>query len=135
VGKRLGKLVKTDVCTSFTLRGRYALICVEVSMGVPVKKSVHIGQHKQPIIYEGSDIFCNRCGVLGHNAINCVVPQTNQQNMQAMEIRQGDNARGSDVQTSTPYMADPKEKWQTVTFNRQKKENKRTPEKINDEPA
>ncbi|XP_049412863.1 uncharacterized protein LOC125875863 [Solanum stenotomum] len=104
-------------------------------MGVPVKKSVHIGQHKQPIIYEGSDIFCNSCGVLGHNAINYVVPQTNQQNMQAMEIRQGDNARGSDVQTSTPYMADPEEKWQTVTFNRQKKQNKRTPKKINNEPG
>uniref|UniRef100_A0A0V0GZK1 Putative ovule protein n=1 Tax=Solanum chacoense TaxID=4108 RepID=A0A0V0GZK1_SOLCH len=37
VGKRLGKLVKTDVCTSSTLRGRYARIYVEVPMGVPVK--------------------------------------------------------------------------------------------------
>ncbi|KAG5568819.1 hypothetical protein H5410_064165 [Solanum commersonii] len=35
VGKKLGKLVKTDVCTSATLRGQYELICVELPIGIP----------------------------------------------------------------------------------------------------
>ncbi|KAH0776416.1 hypothetical protein KY290_007827 [Solanum tuberosum] len=37
IGRKLGKLVKMDVCTSEALRGRYARICVEVHIGVPVK--------------------------------------------------------------------------------------------------
>lgn len=52
VGKKLGKLVKTDVCTSATLRGRYARICVEVPIGIPVKKQVTIGNHKQQLVYK-----------------------------------------------------------------------------------
>ncbi|KAK6782534.1 hypothetical protein RDI58_020330 [Solanum bulbocastanum] len=42
VGKKLGKFVKTDVYTSATLRGRYVRICVEVPIGIPVKKFVYI---------------------------------------------------------------------------------------------
>lgn len=53
-------------------RRRYARICVEVAMGIPVKETVYIGNHKQSIVYEGSDIFCNKCGVLGHNIANCM---------------------------------------------------------------
>lgn len=32
IGSKLGKLIKTDLCTSVTLKGRYARICIEVPL-------------------------------------------------------------------------------------------------------
>lgn len=71
VGKTLGRPVKMDIFMSQALRRRYARICIEVPLGTPVKKTVYIRKHKQPLVYEGLDIFCNSCGVLGHNNHNC----------------------------------------------------------------
>lgn len=45
-GEKLGKLVKTIICTSAALRGRYARICVQIPIGIPVKKHITIGNHK-----------------------------------------------------------------------------------------
>ncbi|KAG5620667.1 hypothetical protein H5410_005885 [Solanum commersonii] len=86
IGRKVGKLVKTDVCTSATLRGRYARICVEVPLGTPVQKFIYIGHHKQNIVYEGSDIFCNNSGVLNHNTINCPTTEATQSNLAKMAI-------------------------------------------------
>lgn len=66
IGRKLGKLAKTDICTSAILRGRYARICVEVPLGVPVKSHIFIGHLKQRIVYEGADMLCTRSGMLGH---------------------------------------------------------------------
>lgn len=63
------KLIKTDACTSSTFRGRYVRICEQVPIGIPVKKCIIIGKHKQTLIYEGENILCSKCGVLGHTSI------------------------------------------------------------------
>ncbi|KAH0678628.1 hypothetical protein KY285_019702 [Solanum tuberosum] len=86
IGKKLGELVKTDVCTSETLRERYAIICVEVPIGVPVQKYISIGHHKQPFNYKCSTILCARCGVLGHTIQICpkkhIAPMTQNDTME-----------------------------------------------------
>lgn len=69
---KLGKLVKTNVCTSETIRGCYAPICVEVAIGVPVKKLITIDKHKQKLIYKGQDIICTFCRVIGHTTQSCL---------------------------------------------------------------
>lgn len=74
IGQKLGKLVKTDVCTSKTLRGRYARICVEIDIGTLIRKHILIGQHKQFLVYEGQDILCLTCGVLGPTSHMCKIP-------------------------------------------------------------
>ncbi|KAK4726660.1 hypothetical protein R3W88_031577 [Solanum pinnatisectum] len=71
IENKLGRLVKMDMCTSSILRGLYAHICVEVPIGIIVKEHIRIGQHKQPLIYEGSNILCTNCGVLSHINTNC----------------------------------------------------------------
>ncbi|XP_019238685.1 PREDICTED: uncharacterized protein LOC109218756 [Nicotiana attenuata] len=53
IGNYIGKLLKVDACTSATLRGRYARLCVELPLNKPVQTSILIGQHVQPIPYEG----------------------------------------------------------------------------------
>lgn len=62
VGRKLGKLLKIDTCTSSTLRGRYELICIQVPLETLVETSVVIGDHKQSVIYEGKGTLCKGCG-------------------------------------------------------------------------
>lgn len=66
VGKLLGTLLKADACTSATLRGRYARICVQVPIECPLQHKVTIGSHKQKIVYEGEGILCTKRGKIGH---------------------------------------------------------------------
>ncbi|KAH0698631.1 hypothetical protein KY284_012846 [Solanum tuberosum] len=125
---KLRKLVKTDVCTSATLRGRYARICVEILLDTPVHKYVYIGHHKQNIVYEGSDIFCNKCGVLGHNNFNCNKKlvqnqlssakfKNNNPNQYSSEGQESDE-QVKDVQRLKQKMKDIEDDWKTITFPR-----------------
>ncbi|KAH0669569.1 hypothetical protein KY285_023730 [Solanum tuberosum] len=71
IGGAIGKLLKVDACTSATLKGRYARLCVEVPMDVPVINKIQIGSHTQTITYEGEGLLCKTCGRLGHLQANC----------------------------------------------------------------
>ncbi|XP_019251068.1 PREDICTED: uncharacterized protein LOC109229978 [Nicotiana attenuata] len=71
IGNAIGRLLKIDVCTSTTLRGRYARLCVELSLDMPVQPSIYVGHHKQTIHYEGENFLCTKCGRLGHIAQKC----------------------------------------------------------------
>ncbi|KAG5595826.1 hypothetical protein H5410_037058, partial [Solanum commersonii] len=120
---RLGRLIKTYVCTATTLRGRYARICTKVPLNVPVQKSIQIGHHKQYIVYKGSNIFCSKCGILGHSLLNCPSQKLGGQENTYMEstqlaIQQALN-RESKPETSTSDMEE--EQWQTVCFLKKKK--------------
>ncbi|KAM3249189.1 hypothetical protein P3L10_010958 [Capsicum annuum] len=71
IGGKIGKLLKVDVCTSSTLRGRYARICIQAPMETRIRTSVLIGQHSQKILYEGEGFLCHGCGCLGHTSTYC----------------------------------------------------------------
>lgn len=53
IGNSIGKLLKVDACTSATLRGRYARLCVELPLENPVQPCILIGSHPQQLSYEG----------------------------------------------------------------------------------
>lgn len=61
IGSKLGKLVKTDIFASPTLCGRYAHICNEVIVGVPVKPYIFMDHLMQKILYEEADLLCKLC--------------------------------------------------------------------------
>ncbi|XP_070010645.1 uncharacterized protein [Nicotiana sylvestris] len=63
---KFGHLLEVDACISATLRGRYARLCIEMSLEHPVKAFIYIGTHKQHILYEGDNFLCKTCGRLGH---------------------------------------------------------------------
>lgn len=71
IGNKIGRLLKIDACTSSTLRGRYARLCIEMPLEVPVIPFIFIGQHKQVILYEGENFLCKKCGRLGHAQSKC----------------------------------------------------------------
>lgn len=111
--EKLGKLVKTDVCTSATLQDRYAHICMEIPLGVPVKKFITIGSHKQQIIYERENIPCATCGVLGHTTQTCPSKLDNSIQIETQkQERINNNKESTDIQ-ATPTQHD---KWQILEF-------------------
>ncbi|XP_075076605.1 uncharacterized protein LOC142163237 [Nicotiana tabacum] len=71
IGNAKGRLLKIDTCTSTNLRGRYARICVEIPLEIPVQSFLFVGDHKQDILYEGEDFLCKNCGRFGHTLRQC----------------------------------------------------------------
>ncbi|XP_070051943.1 uncharacterized protein [Nicotiana tomentosiformis] len=61
IDNSIGRLLKIDACTSATLRGRYARLCVELPMDHPVAKFIYIEDHKQYIEYEGGKNTLHKC--------------------------------------------------------------------------
>ncbi|PHU05704.1 hypothetical protein BC332_26526 [Capsicum chinense] len=71
IGNHLGSLLRTDSCTSSTLRGRYARICIQIPLGEPVKKAITIGDYMQLVEYEGDGVLCVGYGRVGYTLKNC----------------------------------------------------------------
>ncbi|KAK4710442.1 hypothetical protein R3W88_004955 [Solanum pinnatisectum] len=119
IGKKLGKLVKTNVCTSKTLRRRYARICVEVPIDVSIRKYISIGHHKQPLQYEGSNILCSRCGILGHT--NQICP-SNITNRRSPTNGEEDEAARKKPQEQGRDLTTKEEAWHLVSFAKKNKQ-------------
>lgn len=62
IGNSIGTLLKIDACTSSTLRGRYARLCVQVFFDTPLQNWNQIGNHLQQIIYEADGFLCTNYG-------------------------------------------------------------------------
>lgn len=73
---KLGQLLKVDTCTSATIKGRYARICIEVPLEKSLKTHVYIGNHKQIVLYEGLNLLCTKCERFGHATWNCYYTNT-----------------------------------------------------------
>lgn len=67
IGNAIDRLLKIDVCTSTTLRGRYARLCLELPLEMPVQPFIY----EQTIHYEGENFLCTKCRRLGHIAQKC----------------------------------------------------------------
>lgn len=120
VGEKLGTLLKIDACTSATLRGRYARICVQVATDKSVKKLVTIGTHHQRIIYEGEGILCTICGRVGHTNRSCPPPQTE------IVVQTGDPQQ---TQTITPVQTNQITKVEGKRVEKEKQEVVKFPQK------
>ncbi|XP_070010907.1 uncharacterized protein [Nicotiana sylvestris] len=112
-GNSVGKLLKIETCTSSTLRGRYARICVQVPLDIPVTTAVTIGTHNQPILYEGEGILCKGCGKIGHTLRHCpFTPKINEANNPT-------NPNPTSTTTGKAHAED--SLWQTIPFRQNKK--------------
>ncbi|XP_047256012.1 uncharacterized protein LOC124888767 [Capsicum annuum] len=57
IGNHLGSLLKIDSCTSSTLQGRYARLCVQIPLGYPIKKTIAIGEYIEIVEYKGNIVL------------------------------------------------------------------------------
>ncbi|XP_019226389.1 PREDICTED: uncharacterized protein LOC109207843 [Nicotiana attenuata] len=118
IGNSIGSLLKIDACTSATLRGRYARLCIQVPLEEPVTTRILIGYHLQQIIYEGEGFLCKLCGRLGHTSSGCSYQE-------AKDLDQSKSIKdGTTTQCLTNHLQT--EEWQTVLFNRRRRHNNRT---------
>uniref|UniRef100_A0A2N9EZA8 CCHC-type domain-containing protein n=1 Tax=Fagus sylvatica TaxID=28930 RepID=A0A2N9EZA8_FAGSY len=71
IGRALGPVLKIDTQTASESRGRYARICVQVNLDIPLTRAVRLGNLYQSVVYEGLNLLCFSCGRLGHRKENC----------------------------------------------------------------
>nr|XP_033513303.1 uncharacterized protein LOC117277970 [Nicotiana tomentosiformis] len=96
VDNTVGRLLKVDACTSATLQGRYARLCLELPLNKPMKPFVLIGSHKQQILYKGDKLLCKNCGHLGHSTEQCT--NARQQSTNQVTKEKGDKEQGGLIQ-------------------------------------
>ncbi|MBA0659281.1 hypothetical protein Goklo_011433 [Gossypium klotzschianum] len=62
IGRSLGGLLWIDNFTMSSERGKITILCMQVNMNKPLRKSFMMEGRKQYITYEGIDALCFRCG-------------------------------------------------------------------------
>ncbi|MCH79387.1 hypothetical protein A2U01_0000136 [Trifolium medium] len=67
----IGRPIKVDINTLNVERGRFARVCVEVDLTVPVVGKIWVNGHWYKVQYEGLHIICTNCGCYGHLGRNC----------------------------------------------------------------
>lgn len=71
MGDAVGKTVKVDELTMAASRGRYARVCVEIDLDVPLVPSIQALGSVQRVEYEGLHLICFGCGKYGHRQEVC----------------------------------------------------------------
>ncbi|XP_057416051.1 uncharacterized protein LOC130710717 [Lotus japonicus] len=73
IARAIGKPIKVDRNTLMAYRGRFARICVELDLTLPVVGKVCIEDYWYNIEYEGLHVICTKCGCYGHRSRECTV--------------------------------------------------------------
>ena len=71
IGKAIGPVLRVDANTAAGTRGRYARLCLQVDLEMPLPRFVLIGRFRQAILYEGIGSLCFSCGRMGHQKPLC----------------------------------------------------------------
>ena len=66
IGKAIGPILRVDANTVAGTRGRYARLCLQVDLEMPLPRFILIGRFRQAILYEGIGSLCFSCGRMGH---------------------------------------------------------------------
>lgn len=70
----IGKPIKVVMNTVNVECGKFARVCVEIDLSVPVVVKIWIMGHWQCVEYEGLHIICSGCGRYGHLKPKCTYP-------------------------------------------------------------
>ena len=92
----VGTPVKVDMQTLRVARGKFAIMCVEIDLTLPVVVRVGINDEWYQVQYQGLHIICTQCGCYGHVLKYCVSKRNNSAT-EAMAT----TAAGSDEQVRT----------------------------------
>jgi hypothetical protein len=67
----LGRPIKVDTNTLKIERGKFARVCVEIDLTLPVVGKIWVNGHWYKVQYEGLHLICTSCGCYGHLGRNC----------------------------------------------------------------
>lgn len=71
IAAAVGRPVKVDTTTKRVERGKFARVCVEVDLSLPVVKQVWVEDHWHQVDYESLHLICRSCGCYGHVSRSC----------------------------------------------------------------
>ena len=71
IAEKVGRPIKVDYATDNAARGRYARVCIEVDLAVPLVTKVWVGKAWQAVEYENLSLVCFECGKIGHRRDIC----------------------------------------------------------------
>nr|POE83938.1 hypothetical protein CFP56_51200 [Quercus suber] len=71
IGSVIGPVLRIDTHTASEARGQYARLCVQINLGKPLVRLLHIGKLDQPVLYEGLNTLCVSCGRVDHRTESC----------------------------------------------------------------
>ncbi|XP_045791942.1 uncharacterized protein LOC123886693 [Trifolium pratense] len=72
----IGRPIKVDINTLNVERGKFARVCVEVDLTVPVVGKIWVNGHWYKVQYEGLRLICTNCGCYGHLGRKCPLSNT-----------------------------------------------------------
>ncbi|XVF02605.1 hypothetical protein REPUB_Repub04eG0189300 [Reevesia pubescens] len=72
IGKSIGTLLRVDGHTLAGEMGRYARICVQISLEKPLPDYSKVEGRCQALVYESIEMLCFHCGKLGHRKKLCL---------------------------------------------------------------
>nr|POF21185.1 uncharacterized protein CFP56_06985 [Quercus suber] len=71
IGNAIGPVLRVDSNTASEARGRFARICIQVSLDKPLVTSILLEGVVQEVLYEGINTLCFSCGRVGHRRECC----------------------------------------------------------------
>ncbi|XP_016200434.2 uncharacterized protein LOC107641457 [Arachis ipaensis] len=72
IASAIGVPIKVDLATKLAERGRYARVCVQINLGLPVIKHIIVEGVTHVVEYESLNLICNSCARYGHNMAQCL---------------------------------------------------------------
>ncbi|XP_057417870.1 uncharacterized protein LOC130712053 [Lotus japonicus] len=107
VARAIGKPIKVDRNTLKADRGRFARICVELDLTLPVVGKVCIEDYWYNIEYEGLHVICTKCGCYGHRSRDCrdspVTTEGDQEPVPPADGGQGPNPSQETAQATNAF--------------------------------
>ncbi|KAI9115464.1 hypothetical protein K1719_013783 [Acacia pycnantha] len=67
----IGKAIRLDVHTAKRIRGRFARMCVELDLKIPLVPEFNVEGQVLSVVYESLGQLCNKCGRVGHLKEGC----------------------------------------------------------------
>lgn len=67
----IDKPIQVDQYTLQVERGRFARVCVEIDLSMPVVGKICLRDHSYQVEYEGLHLICAKCGCYGHMTRDC----------------------------------------------------------------
>ena len=72
IASAIGVSIKVDLATKLAERGRYARVCVQINLGLPVIKHIIVEGVTHVVEYESLNLICNSCARYGHDMAQCL---------------------------------------------------------------
>ncbi|XP_028807535.1 uncharacterized protein LOC114762238 [Neltuma alba] len=120
LGSQIGRVLKVDLNTAKRKKGRFARICVELDLNVPLHPLILVNRKAKRIQYKGIHLICFSCGRYRHDAEHCTHRQTEGKDAQEAggsgksAVTNSDKPKGGDTAETTSATGPSFNQWMIV---------------------